>query len=303
MSLFEDSGVQPGAVAVDSPYQAPFDGSLALVDLPTRAPRTGVGNRAKLRKVRDQLGNVQEALYAGRQYSVLCIFQALDAAGKDGTIREVFQGLDPSGVKVASFKRPSARELAHDFLWRTSRELPGRGRIGVFNRSYYEEVLVVRVHPEFLAAQYPMGSPEPEGLWPMRYRAIREHERHLAAASTVILKFWLNVSPEEQARRFLDRIEESDKRWKFSARDVYEAGHRAEYDAAALDMLNETSRPWAPWFVIPADDKPFMRLQVARIVLHALQALPLEYPRPDVADSAEMDGIADRLRDQLKSGN
>ncbi len=292
--------------AVPSPYLVPFDGSFDVHSAPT-TPAADVDSRKTIDKRRKELTRelhgLQRRLYAQDRFSVLLVFQAMDAAGKDGTIRAVMSGVNPAGCQVFSFKKPSSEELDHDFLWRTTRCLPERGRIGIFNRSYYEEVLVVRVHPEFLAAQYPMGSPEPEGLWPMRYRAIREHERHLAAASTVILKFWLNVSPEEQARRFLDRIEESDKRWKFSARDVYEAGHRAEYDAAALDMLNETSRPWAPWFVIPADDKPFMRLQVARIVLHALQALPLEYPRPDVADSAEMDGIADRLRDQLKSGN
>ena len=178
--------------------------------------------------------------------------------------------------------------------------MPGRGRIGVFNRSYYEEVLAVRVHPEFLGAQFPQGPPEPDALWPMRFRAIREHERHLATANTVILKFWLHVSPGEQARRFLDRIGEQDKRWKFSARDVYEAGYRDAYDAAVLDMLNQTSRPWAPWFVVPADDKPFMRLEVARIALHALRDLPLEYPQPDVGDSAEMDVIAQQLRETLK---
>jgi PPK2 family polyphosphate:nucleotide phosphotransferase len=299
MNLFEDSGMQPRSVAVDSPHLVPFDGSLTAADLVSRAARTGVGNRARLKKVRDQLEKAQEVLFAGKQFAVLCIFQALDAAGKDGTIREVFAGLDPTCLKVASFKKPSPRELAHDFLWRTAAELPGRGRIGIFNRSYYEEVLVVRVHPEFLEAQYPMGAPAPGQLWPMRYRAIREHERHLATANTLILKFWLHVSPQEQARRFLDRIEQQDKRWKFSARDVFEASHRAAYDEAALDMLNETSRPWAPWFVIPADDKPFMRLQVARTVLHAIRALPLEFPQPDVRDSAEMETIAANLRDQL----
>jgi PPK2 family polyphosphate:nucleotide phosphotransferase len=302
VSLFEDSAMQPRSVAVDSPFLVPFDGRLAAGDLVSRAPRTGVGNKARLKKIREQLEKTQEALFAGKQFAVLCIFQALDAAGKDGTIREVFSGLNPTCVKVASFKKPSPRELAHDFLWRTTAELPGRGRIGIFNRSYYEEVLVVRVHPGFLDAQFPLGPPEPEKLWPMRYRAIREHERHLATANTVILKFWLHVSAEEQARRFLDRIEAEDKRWKFSARDVFEATHRAAYDEAALDMLNQTSRPWAPWFVIPADDKPFMRLQVARTVLHAIQALPLEYPQPDVQDNAEMETIAASLRDQPGRG-
>lgn len=280
-------------------WRVPFDGSLRAGQLVSTVGEPGDGLKKRLRRCRRALRPLQEALYASQQFSVLCIFQALDAAGKDGTIRNVFKGMDPSCLKVASFKKPSIRELAHDFLWRTSAELPGRGRIGIFNRSYYEEVLVVRVHPEFLDAQYPMGAPEPAALWPVRYRAIREHERHLAVANTVILKFWLHVSPEEQARRFLDRIDQEDKRWKFSARDVYEAGHRAEYDEAVLDMLNATSRPWAPWFVIPADDKAFMRVQVAQTLLAALRALPLEYPQPDVEDGAEMDAIAGQLRHRL----
>jgi polyphosphate kinase 2 (PPK2 family) len=162
-------------------------------------------------------------------------------------------------------------------------------------------VLTVRVHPEYLGAQYPGGVPDPEKLWPVRYQAIREHERHLAIANTVILKFWLHVSPEQQARRFLDRINEEDKRWKFSSRDVDEAGFRSAYDEALLDMLNQTSRPWAPWFIIPADDKPFMRHQVATIVHQAMAGLPLEYPQPEVGDNSEMEDIAQRLRQQLKN--
>ena len=297
MSIFESK--PPKSVLADSPWLAPFDGSIQAADLKTSASKRSVGFNSKLKKERRQLQPLQEALYAGKQYSVLCIFQALDAAGKDGTIREVFSDLDPAGVRVAAFKKPTKLELAHDFLWRTTLQLPQRGEIGIFNRSYYEEVLSVRVHPEFLEAQYPGGVPETETLWPARYQAIREHERHLATANTLILKFWLNVSADEQAQRFLDRINEQDKRWKFSARDVYESGFRRDYDAALTDMLNETSRPWAPWFVIPADNKPFMRYQVASIVHQALSDLPLEYPQPDVQDSNEMDGIAERLRKQL----
>jgi PPK2 family polyphosphate:nucleotide phosphotransferase len=299
MKLFDDSGLQPRTVAVDSPWLVPFDASLESTGMLSSAPKKGMGNKGRLKKTRDQLEVFQEALYAGGQFALLCIFQALDAAGKDGTIRACFSGLDPACLKVTSFKSPSKQELTHDFLWRTNNALPGRGRIGIFNRSYYEDVLVVRVHPEFLDARYPQGAPQTERLWPMRYRAIREHELHLATANTVILKFWLHVSPEEQARRFLDRIDEPDKRWKFSARDVHEAGFRQDYDAAALDMLNETSRPWAPWFVIPADDKPFMRYQVAKTIAHALKALPLEYPQPDVENSAEMDEIRKQLVEQL----
>jgi len=298
MSLFE--GQPPRSVTTDSRWLAPFDGKLKPEQIQSSVSRQGVGINSKLKKIRKQLEPLQEALYAGKQFSVLCIFQAMDAAGKDGTIREVFSGLDPAGVRVAAFKRPTPLELSHDFLWRTSLQLPRRGELGIFNRSYYEEVLAVRVHPEFLAAQYPGGVPETGPLWAARYQAIREHERHLATANTVILKFWLHVSPQEQAQRFLDRIEEEDKRWKFSARDVVEAGFRSDYDMAMLDMLNETSRPWAPWFVIPADHKPYMRYQVASIIHHALSDLPLEYPQPDVKDSSEMDEIAARLREQIK---
>lgn len=297
MSIFESR--PPRSVSVDSPWTTPFDGSLKAGDLVCASPKRNVGSNSKLKKEKKLLQPLQEALYAGKQYSVLCIFQALDAAGKDGTIREVFCDLDPAGVRVAAFKQPTKLELAHDFLWRTTLQLPQRGKLGVFNRSYYEEVLAVRVHPEYLAAQYPGGVPDTESLWPARFQAIREHERHLATANTLILKFWLNVSPEEQAQRFLDRINEEDKRWKFSSRDVYESGFRAAYDEAVIDMLNETSRPWAPWFVIPADNKPFMRYQVASIVRQAIVDLPLEYPQPDVEDSGEMDVIAKQLQEKL----
>jgi len=299
MTLFEQSAPRP--VAADSEWLVPFDGSLTAADLVTRAPGKSMGNRRKLKKLREQLLPVQEELYACKYYSVLCVFQALDAAGKDSTIREVFEGLNPNAIRQAAFKRPSRVELEHDFLWRTTLELPRRGEIGVFNHSHSEEVLTVRVHPEYLDAQFPGGVPEPEQLWAARYQAIREHERHLAASNVVIVKFWLNVSPQEQAQRFLDRIDEVDKRWKFSAHDVYESSFRQAYDEAVLDMLNATSRPWAPWFVIPADDKPFMRQQVASIVLQAMKGLPLAYPQPDVEDDTEMQRIAEQLREKLNS--
>lgn len=289
----------PDPVSVASEWTAPFDGSLRHADLVSRADAEQSGNRGKLKKCRKRLEPLQEALYASKQYSVLCIFQALDAAGKDGTIRRVFKGLNPTGLHTASFKRPTPLEMEHDFLWRTSLQLPRDGEIGIFNRSYYEEVLTVRVHPEFLDGQYPAGVPDPERLWPARYRAIREHERHLAMANTVVLKFWLHVSLEEQARRFLDRIEEPDKRWKFSAHDVAETKFRKAYEEALLTMLNETSRPWAPWFVIPADHKPYMRFQVADILHQALAALPLHYPQPDVTEDQEMEQLAATLRSRL----
>ena len=297
MSIFESQA--PRTVAADSRWITPFDGTLKARDLKSASARRNVGSSARLKKIRKQLEPLQELLHAGKQYSLLCVFQAMDAAGKDGTIREVFSNLDPAGVRVAAFKRPAPHELAHDFLWRTTLKLPARGEIGIFNRSYYEEVLTVRVNPEYLGAQYPGGVPDIEKLWPVRYQAIREHERHLAIANTVILKFWLHVSPEEQARRFLDRIRQADKRWKFSSHDVVEAGFREKYEEAVIDMLNETSRPWAPWFVIPADHKPYMRYQVAEVIHHALSDLPLAFPQPDIEDDSEMQKIARLLEDRI----
>ena len=300
MKPFE--GEVPRCVNIDSPWLAPFDGSLKATGLNNTSPHENMDSRVHLKKLRKQIGPLQELLFAAKQYSVLCIFQALDAAGKDGTIREVFSELDPAGIRVAAFKRPTRVELAHDFLWRTTLQLPRRGELCVFNRSYYEEVLSVKVHPEFLGAQYPGGIPDLQTLWPARYQAIREHERHLATANTLILKFWLQVSPQEQAQRFLDRINEEDKRWKFSSRDVVEASFRPAYDEAVLQMLNETSRPWAPWFAIPADHKSFMRQQVAKIVHQALDALPMEYPQSDFRDSTKMAEISKQLEQEIKKG-
>jgi PPK2 family polyphosphate:nucleotide phosphotransferase len=231
----------------------------------------------------DELRELQRRLYADDRYAVLLVFQALDAAGKDGTIRAVLSGVNPQGCQVFSFKQPSREELDHDFLWRTSRCLPERGRIGVFNRSHYEEVLVVRVHPEYLDAQRVPDRPSLEELWQRRYASIREHEKHLARSGTLVLKFFLNVSRDEQRRRFLARIDEPEKNWKFSAGDVRESGFWDDYQHAYEQALLETSRPWAPWYAIPADDKHWMRLQVARIVVERLEALSLGYPQVDDA--------------------
>jgi PPK2 family polyphosphate:nucleotide phosphotransferase len=273
----------PGAVehaiaAIETRWRVPYDGQPGLLPT-TYGPPAGFDDcKNRLVDTRRAIRPDQRMLYAGKQFSVLLMFHALDAAGKDGVIREVFEDLDPVNVNVSAFKQPSERELRHDFLWRTSKALPERGEIAVFNRSYYEEVLVVRVHPEFLAAQYAGAVPDPETLWPARYRAIREHERHLAAANTLILKFWLNVSPGKQAERFLERLDTPVKRWKFSLGDVRESTHRAAYDEAVARMFSETSRPWAPWFCIPADDRWYLRWQVADIVRQAMAALPLSYP-------------------------
>jgi PPK2 family polyphosphate:nucleotide phosphotransferase len=212
----------------------------------------------------------------------------MDAAGKDGTIRAVMSGVNPAGVQVFSFKVPTPEELDHDFLWRTTVRLPERGRIGIFNRSYYEEVLVVRVHPHFLDYQklpYPVDL---RNIWEERFKSIRDHEEHLARNGMVILKFWLNVSKEEQSRRFLDRIEEPEKNWKFSTKDVEERSLWDDYMLAYEEALQATSRPWAPWYAIPADSKPYMRVQVADIIVRTMRSLGLVYPTVDAEARAKL---------------
>lgn len=274
---------------VQSPYLVPFDGSFRIEKAPTGPPKDAPGKK-KLKKelttLVERLDELQGILYAHDHRSVLLIFQAMDAAGKDGTIRAVMTGINPASCQVYSFKQPSAEELDHDFLWRTVRCLPERGRIGVFNRSYYEEVLVVRVHPEYLAAQ---RLPEPldrENLWKQRYASIRSHEKHLARNGTIVLKFWLNVSRDEQRRRFLARLEEPHKNWKFSPGDVLERQHWDLYMQAYEDALAATSRSWAPWYAIPADDKDFMRFTVAKVIVETLEGLGVEYPKVSEADRA-----------------
>ena len=272
--------------ASPGPYLVPFDGSFRVAAAPT-APPDGAPDKKQakkeLRKLRRRLDDLQHVLYADDRHAVLLVFQAMDAAGKDGTIRAVLSGVNPAGCQVFSFKQPTREELDHDFLWRTAKRLPERGRIGVFNRSYYEEVLVVRVHPQFLEGQRLPDPIDPERIWDERFASIREHEQHLARNGTVILKFWLNVSREEQRRRFLARIDEPEKNWKFSAGDVRERGLWDDYMRAYEEALNATSRPWAPWYAIPADDKPFLRVCVAEILAASLERLGLAYP--EVADA------------------
>jgi PPK2 family polyphosphate:nucleotide phosphotransferase len=269
---------------IHSPWR--IDSTAALAEVPRQfappdnAP-TGDECRTRLEEVRVQLKPLQKKLIASKQFSILLVFQALDAAGKDGAIREVLAGLDVGGIRVASFRKPSSVELAHDFMWRTSRELPERGQVGVFNRSYYEEVLTVRVHPEFLDAQYADRPPDPDLLWPARYQAIREFEKHLAMSNTLVLKFWLNVSPQRQALRFLDRLEDDKRLWKFSSHDIVESGFREAYDEAVLKMFNETSHRHGPWFCVPADERWYLRWQIASILLQVMQALPLHFPNPE----------------------
>jgi PPK2 family polyphosphate:nucleotide phosphotransferase len=227
------------------------------------------------------LAALQDRLYAQDRWSVLLVFQAMDAAGKDGTIKHVMSGVNPQGVQVYSFKQPSAEELDHDFLWRTTCRLPERGRIGIFNRSYYEEVLVTRVHPEVLRAQRLPPSLVGKRIWQERFEDINAMERYLARNGTVIRKFFLHVSRKEQKRRFLERLDEPDKNWKFSLSDVKEREHFDEYMDAYQEAIRATATPWAPWYVVPADNKWFTRLVVAAAVVDALDGLDLHYPEVD----------------------
>lgn len=282
-------------------YLVPFDGTFKLAAYPTR-PDDESQNRKQqkkhLKKLVGKLDILQRKLYAADKHSLLLVFQAMDAAGKDSTIRTVLSGVNPAGCEVHSFKQPSAEELDHDFLWRTSKRLPQRGRIGVFNRSYYEEVLVVRVHPEYLQGQKLPYVPDLAKLWQERCESIADHEQHLARNGTLILKFWLNVSPDEQKNRFLSRLDEPRKNWKFSSGDVRERGYWDDYMQAYESALNSTSKPWAPWYAIPADDKPFMRITVAEIIVDALESLSLDYPAVDESQKRSFTDMRKKLMEE-----
>ncbi|MEE9421868.1 MAG: PPK2 family polyphosphate kinase [Gammaproteobacteria bacterium] len=277
----------PPKTCIKSPWLVPFTGKFQVAKSATLAEDYPDKKTCKkqLEKKVDELAELQRVLYASDTYSVLLVFQAMDAAGKDSTIRAALSGVDPAGFQVYSFKQPSARELDHDFLWRSVQRLPQRGRIGVFNRSYYEETLVVRVHPEYLQSQKLPGKINLKTFWDERYESIADHEKHLARSGTVIIKFWLNVSRDEQRRRFLSRLDETEKNWKFSAGDVEERQHWEEYMQAYEAVLNATTKPWAPWYAIPADDKPYMRLCVAETIVQTLKQLELNYPQ--VTDKQE----------------
>jgi PPK2 family polyphosphate:nucleotide phosphotransferase len=225
-----------------------------------------------------RLSELQERLYAQNSWAMLCVMQAMDAAGKDGTIKHVMSGVDPQGVQVTAFKAPGSEELAHDFLWRANRALPARGHIGIFNRSHYEEVLVVRVHPENLERQHLPKDLVGRRLWEQRLEAIATFERYLTRQGTVVLKFFLNVSKDEQKRRFLDRLEEKEKNWKFSASDLSERAFWDDYQRAYQDAIAATATPHAPWYVVPADHKWFTRLIVVGAMIEALDELDLTTP-------------------------
>ena len=235
----------------------------------------------QIEKLRDAIDRGQRVMYAHDRYSLLTVFQAMDAAGKDGTIRAVFSGVNPHGVEISSFKRPSETELDHNFMWRTTVAMPRRGHIGVFNRSYYEEVLVCKVHPEIVTEHQKMpeeATRDREALFEDRYQAIRAFERYSADNGTLVLKFFLNLSRDEQRERFLSRIDEPHKNWKFSEADLRERGFWDDYQRAYEDAINETAAPYAPWFVVPADDKRTMRLIVACAVLEAVEGMDMSYP-------------------------
>ncbi len=271
-----------------SPYLVPYDGSFSIAEASTEPLTDGTPHKGKHRRRRTEgLNKLQRVLAAGDRHAVLLVFQAMDAAGKDSTIRSVMQGVDPSGCQVFSFKKPSNLELDHDFLWRTTCRLPERGRIGIFNRSQYEEVLVVRVHPKILEYQKLPVEIDLGNVWDERLTSIRQQEEHLARNGTVILKFFLNVSKEEQKRRFLSRLDEAEKNWKFEPKDVVERRYWDDYMAAYQEALNATSRPWAPWYAIPADDKPYMRARVADIIIDTLQSIGLRYPEPSDEERSE----------------
>jgi PPK2 family polyphosphate:nucleotide phosphotransferase len=254
--------------------------------------------RIILEKNLEDLAEAQERLWADDRYAVLVVLQALDAAGKDGTIKHVMSGVNPQGCQVFSFKEPTAEELDHNFLWRYMKCLPERGRIGIFNRSYYEDVLVVKVHPELLTAQKLPPGKQGKAFWDARYEDIKAFERHLVRNGTIILKFFLNVSKEEQKRRFMERLETPEKHWKFSAADLAERGFWDRYTAAFEDAFSATSTEWAPWYIVPADHKWATRAIVADILTTAMLGLDLRYPEVTEAQHQALEQARQQLEDE-----
>lgn len=252
-----------------------------------------------LKKQVEELSELQDLQYASNQYAVLLIFQAMDAAGKDGAIKHVMSGVNPQGCQVFSFKHPSATELDHDFLWRTTACLPERGRIGIFNRSYYEEVLIVRVHPEILQSQgIPDGLIDEKTVWEGRYRSIVDLENHLYRNGTRVVKFFLHLSKDEQRKRFIDRIDAADKNWKFSVTDFEERKYWKEYMDAYEACLSATSTKKAPWYVVPADDKENARLIISEIILDTFKSLKMRYPEVDDKHREELKVIREMLENE-----
>jgi PPK2 family polyphosphate:nucleotide phosphotransferase len=281
-------------------HRVPFDGRVSIRDFPTHPPSDAPSKdelETELAGLVDQLDKLQQRLFADQRFAVLAVFQAMDAAGKDSTIRKVFSGVNPAGFSVHAFGRPSELELRHDFLARIGQRLPERGKIGIFNRSHYEEVLVVRVHPEYLAAQH-LPDVDLKRIWKERFESIREFEQHLARNGTAIVKFWLNVSRKEQKKRFIERIEKDEKNWKFRLGDLDDRERWDDYQAAYEEALRETSREWAPWYAIPADDKAYMRVAVARIMVETLKKLDPRFPRLGAEQRRELQEGLKRLQQE-----
>jgi PPK2 family polyphosphate:nucleotide phosphotransferase len=276
-------------------YLVPQGAQVRLSKWPTRvepAYDTKKSYEKLLKKHVARLSDLQELLYASNRYSLLLVFQGMDSSGKDGVIKHVMSGVNPQGCQVASFKHPSATELEHDFLWRTAQALPERGNIGIFNRSHYEEVVVVRVHPELLRAEgLPDASRRNGEVWQARYRSIVDWEDHLVRSGTRIVKFFLHLSKDEQRERLLARLDDPEKRWKFRAADVDERKCWDDYMKAYGDAIGATSTPHAPWYVIPADDKPNVRLIVSQIVAETLEGLDMRYPRLDEKFASDLKSI------------
>ncbi|MBC7974324.1 MAG: polyphosphate kinase 2 family protein [Myxococcales bacterium] len=284
-----------------SPYLVPFDDSFKIRKAPTE-PADNPGKEANVEALErsvDKLSKLQEKLYAHDRYSVLLIFQAMDAAGKDGTVRAVMTGINPQGCQVFSYKAPNAEELDHDFLWRQQRDLPERGRIGIWNRSHYEEVLTVRVNPGFLDGQkLPRRPDKLEDLWDERYESIVAAEKHWARNGCTVLKFFLHVSQREQHKRFLERVSDPEHHWKFNASDMVESRKWDEYMDAYQDAMRATSKPWAPWYAIPADSKHYMRRAVAEIIVSTMKQLKLEYPQSSERDLGELARVKNELEQE-----
>jgi len=282
-----------------SDFRVPPGKAVDLDEWPTLRKPLYKSKKAYKKRLAEQVGelsSLQRLHYASNRYALLLIFQAMDAAGKDGAIRHVMSGINPQGCQVFSFKHPSAAELEHDFLWRTTRSLPERGRIGIFNRSYYEEVLIVRVHPDILRTErLPDALADAKTVWQGRYRSIVDLERHLHRNGTRIVKIFLHLSKEEQRKRFLARIDEPDKNWKFSLADVEERKFWARYKTAYEECLGATSTKEAPWYVVPADDKENARLIVADILLEVLEGLKMTYPKTTAKRRRELQVIRKRL--------
>ncbi len=280
-------------------FRAKPDDKTRLKELPTRIDDVYKSKEHYLElldKHIEELSELQALLYADNRHSLLLIFQAMDAAGKDGLIKHVMSGINPQGCRVSSFKQPSDEALAHDFLWRTTRRLPERGQIGIFNRSYYEEVLIVRVHPEILAARnLPGARPDKQSFWDGRYRSIVEFEAHLQRSGTKIVKIFLHLSKEEQRERFIARIDEPDKNWKFSEADLKEREYWEDYMKAYEQCIQATSTKHAPWFVVPADDKKNARLIVSKVILETLRDFTMEYPKTSEERARELESIRNRL--------